>query len=168
MNNVFSLIVCLLSLYEISYFNAAGETKSFSQLQGKKILIVNIATGSPRVDQLEGLKQLQEQFADSLVVIAFPSNSFDNEPRTTEEIVQFCNQQYGINFLLGAKGNVTGPDKSTIFAWLADRTMNGVMNAPVIGDFQKFLIDKDGSIIGTFAPSISPLDPKIVNAIIEF
>lgn len=168
MNIIFSLVVHLLSLYEVSYFNAAGETKSFGQFEGKKILIVNIATGSPRVGQLAELKQLQQQFADSLVVIAFPSNSFENEPRTTEEITQFCNQQYSINFLLGAKGNVTGPDKTTIFSWLADRTMNGVMNAPAIGDFQKFLIDRDGSIIGTFAPSVSPLDPKIVNAITEF
>jgi glutathione peroxidase len=168
MHIIFSLVVYLLSLYEVSYFNAAGETKSFGQFEGKKILIVNIATGSPRVDQLAGLKQLQQQFADSLVVIAFPSNSFDNEPRTTEEIVLFCNQQYGINFLLGAKGNVTGPDKTTIFSWLADKTMNGVMNAPAIGDFQKFLIDKDGSIIGTFAPSVSPMDPKIISAITEF
>ncbi len=168
MNMFFHIMMYLLSLYDVSYVNAGGETKSFNQFEGKKILIVNIATGSEKAGQLTALKQLQQQFADSLVVIAFPSNSFGNEPGSNEEILQVCNQQYGINFLLGAKGNVTGQDKMTIFSWLADKTMNGVMNAPAVGDFQKFLIDKTGSVIGTFSPSTSPLDPKIITAITEF
>jgi glutathione peroxidase len=157
----------LLSLYDVSYINNAGQTKRFAQFSGKKLLIVNIATGSDKVGQLAELKQLQQQFADSLTVIAFPSNSFGNEARTNDEILEFCNQQYEINFLLCAKGNVTGAEKESIFLWLADVTMNGSMNAPVRSDFQKFLIDKDGTLIGSFSSLISPLDNKIISAITQ-
>lgn len=128
---------------------------------------MNIATASEKTGQLSQLKQLQQQFSDSLVVLAFPSNSFGNEPLGNEEILAYCTQQYAINFPLAAKGNVTGPDKTTLFAWLADITMNGTMNAPVRGDFCKFLIDKDGTLIGCFSPSVEPMDQKIISAITQ-
>ncbi len=157
----------LTSIYTIPYTDIDGGMQNFGNFQGKKILIVNIATGSSRVSQLEQLQQLYQQHQDSLVIIAFPSNSFANEPRTNAEVKQFCQSNYGATFHLAAKGNVKDPGQLPIYHWLSTTSENGVMNGAVQGDFQKFLIDKNGQLIGVFAPDISPMDSILVNGIAE-
>jgi len=153
------------SIYSVHFNNIDGNDQSFSFCQGKKILIVNIATGSQRVNQLAGLQQLQEQYSDSLVIVAFPSNSFGHESRSNSEIKTFCQSQYNVSFVLGEKGNVTGENKLAIYNWLTSVSDNGVMNSVVSGDFQKFLVDKNGSLIGVFGPVVEPADSMLVQAI---
>ncbi|MCX6319298.1 MAG: glutathione peroxidase [Bacteroidetes bacterium] len=155
----------LISFYSLSFQNSEGSNINMSSYQGKKVLLVNIATGSDKVSQLAGLKQLQQQYADSLVVIVFPSNSFGHETRTDAEIRQFCQSTYNTNFIIASKSNVTGTGVNPVFAWLADKLKNGEMNAVAGGDFQKFLIDKDGMLVGVFAPKVVPLDSEIIDAI---
>lgn len=157
-----------VSIYSLSFqtFNQNSNlSNSFNQYHGKKILLVNIATQSPKVNQLAGLQQLYNQYSDSLIIIAFPSNSFNNEPRSNLEIKNFCQDSYGINFPIALKANVTSGSLQSTYQWLADSSMNGVMSGNVIGDYQKFLIDKNGLLIGVFAPTIEPTDSVIINAI---
>jgi len=153
------------SIYTIQYNTIDGHAAAFSTCQGKKILIVNIATGSSKASQLEGLEQLNQKYKDSLVIIAFPSNAFGNESRSNAEIKSFCENSYHTTFQLAQKGQVTGPGRQSIYSWLATMNENGVMDAPIVEDFQKFLIDKDGSIIGGFASSVEPMDSLIQSAI---
>ncbi len=153
------------SIYNISYTNIDGNTVSLNAYQGKKILLVNIATGSNKVGQLAQLQQLQLQYQDSLVVIAFPSNSFNHEPQTNAQIKQFCHDNYNNTFLLGQKIAVTGSGIHPLYNWLASSSENGVMPVPISTDFQKILISGEGALIGVFAPTITPMDSTIINAI---
>lgn len=155
----------LTSFYTLQFTDTDGNTVSMNSYQNKKVLIVNIATESPRVAQLGQLQQLQQLYADSLVIIAFPSNSFGNEPRSNAEIKQFCQVNYGVTFKIGAKNPVAGAGLQSVYSWLATASENGSMSGVVTRDFQKFLIDREGKIIGSFSPTISPLDSIIQNAI---
>lgn len=159
---VFSISV---SFYTLSFQDCDGNIINMNNYQGKKVLIVNIATGSEKVSQLTGLQQLQQQYNDSLVVIVFPSNSFGHESRNDSEVKQFCQSGFNSTFIIAAKSPVTGGGINNVFNWLAHHSQNGEMNAPAGGDFQKFLVDRDGMLIGVFSPKVSPLDDELVQAI---
>lgn len=161
--NIVSLV--LINFHSLSFKNVDGNTISMSSFSGKKVLIVNIATGSDKVSQLAGIQQLQQQYADSLVVIVFPSNSFGHESRSNAQIKQFCQSNYNSTFIIAAKKPVLGSGINDVFNWLANKTNNGDMNAPVGGDFQKFLIDKNGVLIGVFSPKVNPADSEIAETI---
>lgn len=153
------------SIYDFQVTDVDNNTINFSNFQGKKILLVNIATGSTNVSQLEQLQQLQQQHTDSLVVIGFPSNSLGHEPRSNSEIKQFCQEQYGANFRLAAKGSVRGADIQPLYNWLTHQSENGVLSNEVLADFQKFLVGRNGLLIGVFGPGVNPMDSTILNAI---
>ncbi|MEI9811071.1 MAG: glutathione peroxidase [Bacteroidota bacterium] len=167
MNVLLATIILLVntSIYDLQFTGIDGNTISVNQYAGKKILLVNIATGSSRVNQLAGLQQLQQQYGDSVVVIAFPSNSFSREARSNAEIKQFCEANYGVTFLLAAKNPIAGPEIQSMYHWLTNRSENGETDEPVKGDFQKFLVSKNGELIGVFAPSVDPMSTEIRNAI---
>ena len=154
----------LINFHSLS-FQSDGNTISMSNFQNKKVLIVNIATGSDKAGQLSDLQQLQLQFADSLVIIAFPSNSFGNEPRSDADIRQFCQQNYSTSFLIATKSSVSGSALNPVIGWLADKTKNGELDAAITNDFQKFLITKEGMIVGVFSSKVSPLDADLIEAI---
>jgi glutathione peroxidase len=159
------ILTALTSFYSLNFQSTDGATINMSQFEGKKVLIVNIATGSDKAGQLVALQQLQQQYSDSLVVIAFPSNSFAHETRTDTEIKLFCQEQFSATFLIAAKSSVSGTGINPVFSWLADKTKNGEMDALTGGDFQKFLVDKDGMLIGVFSPKVSPMDTELTAAI---
>jgi glutathione peroxidase len=157
--------IFLTSIYAISYNDTDGTPRSFNDLRGKKILIVNIATGSSKVSQLAQLQQLYLQYQDSLTIVAFPSNSFGNEPKTNAEIKAFCDSAYLITFQLAQKVSVKDSGMHAIYSWLSNASENGAMDGVVVGDFHKFLIDADGRFIGAFAPVVLPMDATIQHAI---
>jgi glutathione peroxidase len=159
------LLVSLSSIYNLSFQDINGNSYSMNQCQGKKILLVNIATGSSRVNQLTELQQLYQAHHDSLIIIAFPSNSFGKEHRSNVAIKNFCENQYGVTFPIASKNPVTGPGIQPVYNWLTSLAENQMIGEPVKGDFQKFLVDKNGLLIGVFAPSVSPLSNEIVEAI---
>ena len=162
---IIAILSFLTSIYTLQFTDVDGNAVSMSSYQNKEILVVNIATGSPKVSQLAGLQLLHQTYGDSVVIIAFPSNSFANETRTNAEIKQFCQSNYGVTFKMAAKNPVAGAGIQPIYNWLALVSENGIMSGIVERDFQKFLISKDGSLIGVFAPSVVPTDPQIINAI---
>ena len=151
------------SFYNLSIQDTTQQTVSFSSLQGKTVMIVNIATSSDKVSQLLQLQQLQTQFADSLVVIGFPSNSFGNENRNDSAIKAFCESAYHTSFLLATKAPVVGEGIQPVYQWLTTLSENGNMKTPVKTDFQKYIIDKRGSLVAVFAGSVLPLDSNLVS-----
>jgi glutathione peroxidase len=153
------------SFYSLQFTDIDGNTISMNQYAGKKILLVNIATGSARVNQLAGLQQLHQQYGDSLVIIGFPTNSFSHETRTNAEIKQFCQSNYGVTFLLAAKNPVAGTEIQPVYHWLTYVSENGEMDGPIGADFQKFLVSETGELIGVFSPSLDPTSNEIRNAI---
>lgn len=155
------------SIYSLHFNDIDGNQVNLSTYQNKKILIVNIATGSPRVNQLGNLQQLHQLYGDSVVIIGFPSNSFGNESRSDAEIKQFCQSNYGVTFKIASKNPVAGTGIQSIYNWLARAGENGVTDIPMGKDFQKVLIGKDGTIMGFFAPSVDPMDEAIQSALLN-
>lgn len=167
MINIATALVSFLltSFYSLQVQDVNSNTINMGSFQGKKILLVNIASNSSMVNQIGELQQLNEQFGDSLVVIAFPSNSFGNEPKTNAEIKQFCEATYNSTFIIASKGSVSGSGLLPVYDWLSKATDNGDADLLIAGDFQKVLIAKDGSIQGVFSPKVSPLHTSIIQAI---
>lgn len=154
------------SIYSFSITSVDSQQIDFSNFRGKKILLVNIATSSPRANQIGSLQTLYSQYSDSLVVVAFPSNSFGFESRSNAEIKAFCDSEFGTRFYIAGKGDVTGEQRQPIFNWLGNTSENGVASTEVYRDFHKFLIDTDGSLIGLFSHSVDPMDSVIQKAIL--
>jgi glutathione peroxidase len=153
------------NIYELSITSSSGATVSLGTLQGKKMLFVNIATGSPLASQLAGLQELQDRYGDSLAVIAIPSNSFGNEARSNADIKVFCEASYHITFLIAQKDAVTDTDLQPLYQWLTSAGQNGVLTGTVKADYQKYLVDGEGNLVAVFAGRINPTDPKVISAI---
>ena len=160
------LLIVPTSLYDLSIQTVGGESVSLKSYQGKKILVVNIATASPfAATQLPQLEQLQQQFKDSLIILAVPSHSFNGEPKSNSELKAFFRQTFKVSYLITAKGSVKGDDKHALYQWLTKKEKNGRMDTGVRGDFQKFLIGEDGNLVGVFAPAVAPLSEELMSAV---
>jgi glutathione peroxidase len=157
--------VTTVSIYSIHVPSLDNETMSFSSFQGKKILIVNTASASPRAGQLVQLEQLYQLYHDSLVVVAFPSNSFGAEPRSGAALLHHMRDSLGITFPIADLSKVRGPEINMIFRWLASRNFNGHVDATAETDFQKFLVDRKGNLVGLFDSSVSPIGTAIQTAV---
>jgi glutathione peroxidase len=153
------------TIYQFSINDLSNNAINFSDFAGKKILIVNTASNSKYASQYNDLETLFQQYKDSLIVIAIPSNSFGNEPASDTAIGNFVNRTYSIHYLLAAKIQVNGTGQDPLYNWLTDISQNNMFGSPVKGDFQKFLIDEHGLLIGVYAPSVSPTSDIIQNAI---
>jgi glutathione peroxidase len=167
MNKLLILSAMLLqtSIYSIHFNTSTGSDTTLANKSGKRILLVNIASNSPKVGQLAGLQQLYAQYHDSLAIVVFPSNSFGHEPLDDAGIRALCQNTYNTTFDIAAKGTVAGSSPQAIYQWLASSTENGLTSAVPAGDFHKFLLDKDGSFMGSFSPSMQPTDSTIIAAI---
>lgn len=152
-------------IYTLSFTDAQGNLVHFSDFKGKKILLVNAANGSPRASQYAGLERLYQQYKDSLVIIAFPSNDFGHEPGSDSEIRQAVAGRFGIHFLLASKTSVTGTGQHAVFEWLTTAELNGRASNPVGNDFYKFLIDSSGNWMGVFSDDVDPMSAEMQNAI---
>jgi len=160
-----ALVFFQSSIYPLSFFTAGGEQIHMEQFRGKKILLVNIATESKYAGQLGELQQLQEQFGDKLVVIAFPSNSFGHESSSSEAVQQLCRERYHASYLIAQKSAVAGSNAHALYRWLTTQSENGRLQGEVKADFQKYLIDENGNLVGVFAPGVHALDPPITGAV---
>jgi len=142
-----------------------GEEISLSQFKGKKALVVNTASKCGLTPQYEDLQHLYEEYGgDNFVIIGFPANNFlKQEPGTNDEIKEFCTLNYGVTFPMMAKISVKGKDIDPLYEWLTIKENNGVMDAKVSWNFQKFMIDEDGNLVGMVSPKGKPYDDKIID-----
>lgn len=152
------------SFYDLGSETLEGSDFQFSALKGKRLLIVNTASECGYTPQYEQLQDLHEKFGgDNFAVIGFPSNDFGKqEPGSNEDIKAFCQKNYGVSFSMMAKTPVTGDEKHPVYAWLTDKALNGVDNAEVNWNFNKFLVDENGKWVAYFPSGVSPLDEQII------
>ena len=155
------------SFYDLDVRLNTNATLPFDSLKGKKILLVNTASNCGYTPQYTELQQLYEQQQDHLLVIGFPANDFkEQEKGTDEEIAQFCQVNYGVTFPLAKKSTVVkGPDQHPVYQWLSHKDLNGWNDQEPVWNFSKYLIDEKGELTHFFEPSVSPLDPIVVDAI---
>jgi glutathione peroxidase len=157
------------SIHQFTVQNIEGKDFSFSSLKGKKIMVVNTASKCGLTPQYEQLEGLYEQFKDSnFVIIGFPANNFmSQEPGTNEEIVEFCQKNYGVSFPMMSKISVKGNDMHEVYKFLTEKSLNGLEDSSVKWNFQKYLLNEEGKLEKVIDPRTLPNDPEIIKWISE-
>jgi glutathione peroxidase len=162
-----------------------GEVRTLSDYGGKLQLVVNVASKCGLTPQYEGLEKLYKQYKSrGLVVLGFPANDFlAQEPGTDAEIAEFCRTNYSVSFPMLSKIAVTGQQQHPLYSGLVKARPEsqgdpegfrkrligyGITTNPapgVLWNFEKFLVTADGTVSGRFAPSVTPEDPALIEAI---
>ncbi len=171
---------------QIEFDLANGKPTTLSAFNAKAIMVVNVASKCGLTPQYEGLVKIYEKYkGQGFLVVGFPANEFAaQEPGTNEEIQQFCTGHYGVKFPVAAKLVVKGEGQHPLFELLTEEkpvaTMkvggtleaklreHGLLNGKagdIMWNFEKFLLDGKGNVVGRFAPDITPEDPAILHAI---
>jgi glutathione peroxidase len=153
------------SLYDFTVKDIYGEDFDFSDLKGKKIMIVNTASKCGLTTQYKGLENLYSKYKnDNFIIIGFPANNFLwQEPGSNEKIATFCEENYGVTFPMMSKISVRGSSMHPVYKFLTDKTKNGVISSSVSWNFQKYLINEDGTIHKVISPRTKPEDQKIID-----
>ena len=135
---------------------------SLCQYQGKVVLVVNTASYCGFTPQYQGLEALYRRYKDrGLVVLGFPSNDFgEQEPGGNKDIAQFCQVNYGVSFPMFSKSTVVGPKAMPLYTRLA---MAG--GSPPKWNFHKYLVDRRGEKVFSYATEVEPLDRRFVQHI---
>ncbi len=152
------------SFYDFTVKTIDGDNFALSQLKGKKVLVVNVASKCGLTPQYEDLQKLYAKYKDNnFVVIGFPANNFmGQEPGTNEEIKTFCVSKYDVTFPMMEKISVKGKDMAPLYHWLTEKSGNGKEDASVQWNFQKFMIDENGNWVGVVSPREKPFCDTIV------
>lgn len=152
------------SVHKFSVKALDGSTIDLSAYKGKKILIVNTASECGYTPQYKDLEALYEKYKDRLVIIGFPTNDFGGqEPGSNSEIKTFCQKNYGVTFPMAEKITVKGNDIAPIYRWLTHKSENGVLDAEVKWNFNKFLLDGNGKLIAKFDSKVTPMSDEIIS-----
>lgn len=160
---LFNIIFPPSSVYDFSFNSIDGKEVKLSQFKGKKLLLVNTASKCGFTTQYKDLEELHKQYGKNLVIIGFPANNFGNqEPGSNEDIAEFCEQNYGVTFLIAEKVDVKGENIHPLFKYLTAQP-NPDFTGDINWNFEKFLIDEKGKLIHRYRSKIKPLDPVIVN-----
>jgi len=159
----------MTNVYDFSAHDIDGKERSLSEFRGKVLLIVNVASNCGFTPQYKGLEELHRKYADKGVeVLGFPCNQFGKqEPGDAEEIKNFCSLTYDVTFPIFAKIDVNGPQAHPLYQFL-EREKRGFLGTKNIKwNFTKFLIGRDGQVLGRFAPTFTPeqLDHVIAKAL---
>ncbi len=160
-------IVPVVPFYSLKSMANNGTEFDFTQLKGKKVLLVNTASDCGFTNQYDQLQELHEKFQNKLVILGFPANDFkEQEKGTDEDIAQFCKINFGVTFPLMKKSSVIkGDQQNKVFKWLSDSTLNGWNNKQPSWNFSKYLIDENGNLIQYFDPGVSPVSNEVISAI---
>ena len=170
-----------MSIYDCKVKNRTGEEVSLSDFKGKVLIIVNTATGCGFTPQYEGLEKLYKEYHDKgLEILDFPCNQFGNQaPGTDDEIHEFCALKYNTSFDQFTKVDVNGENEIPLYTFLKDAiqedTIDGMKNKMAMKaiekisktakdkkdikwNFTKFLVDKEGNVVGRYSPTFKPED----------
>ena len=149
--------------YDFKIDNISGEVINFKDYKGKVVLLVNTASYCGFTKQYNGLQELWDKYkSKGLIVLAIPSNSFNQEKKNNKDVKKFCEVNFNINFPIAAITDVKGNNAHEIFKWAKD---NYGKSAIPKWNFHKILINKDGKVEETFASFTNPMSKKIIKKI---
>ncbi len=153
------------SFHDFTVVDIKGDPYELSALEGKKVLVVNTASKCGFTPQYEDLEEVYRTYGSGdFVIIGFPSNDFaGQEPGTNEEIATFCSTKYEISFPMMSKITVKGEEIHPLYRWLTEANENGVEDSKVGWNFQKYMIDESGSLVGHVAPRKKPHCKEIIS-----
>ncbi len=153
-----------MAAHDFTFAAIDGKRLDLSSFAGRPVLVVNVASQCGFTPQYGGLQKLHETYGPrGLVVLGVPSNDFGaQEPGSEAEIATFCETSYGVSFPMTAKQKVIGPDAHALYQWIAAEA--GEDAAPK-WNFHKYLIGKDGSLLGAWPSRVKPDATEIVSAV---
>jgi glutathione peroxidase len=149
-----------MSFFSLSAKDIQGQEFSMKQLEGKVVLVVNVASGCGLTPQYQGLESLYRRYKDQgLVILGFPCNQFGaQEPGSEDQIVQFCSTNYQVSFPMMKKIDVNGDGTHPVFVYLKSEAPGLLGSEMIKWNFTKFLVGRDGKVLERFAPTTAPED----------
>jgi len=155
------------SVYDFAMKDIDGKESSLALYKGKVLLIVNTASKCGFTGQYEGLERLYKTYKDQgLVVLGFPANNFLwQEPGNDGEIKQFCSLKFGVTFPMFSKISVKGKNQAPLYAFLTDEKANPGFGGAITWNFNKFLIGRDGKVLGRFGSKVEPESKELLQAV---
>ena len=149
-------------LYEFRLPDIDGHPVDLKAFKGKVLLIVNTASMCGNTPQYADLQEMYERYqVRGFEILAFPANDFgQQEPGTNQEIKGFCYTKYSISFPLFSKISVVGKEKHPLYRYLTEQSP---FPGRVTWNFQKYLVDRSGNVIGKYDPGMNPLSPTILS-----
>jgi glutathione peroxidase len=158
-----------VTIFDIPVKTLAGQDSSLgsADLDGKTLLVVNVASKCGLTPQYNALEKLHEQFASrGFAVVGFPCNQFGGqEPGSSEEIAEFCSATYGVTFPMFEKIEVNGPERHAVYESLTSVPDAAGKAGDIQWNFEKFLVRPDGTVAARFRPQTTPDDPEVLAAI---
>lgn len=155
------------NIYQFTVKNTDGKEVSLSDYKNKVLLIVNTASEcgfTPQYAELEALYNTYK--SKDFEILAFPSNDFGGqEPLNGKEISSFCQKNYGVTFPVFDKIVVKGSQANPLFAFLAQKKLNGNINSTPKWNFHKYLINKKGEVVTYYYSTTSPKSNRVVKKI---
>ena len=164
-SNEISIPMQKTSFYDLSATTIDGQNFDFTTLKGKRVLLVNVASKCGYTSQYEGLQELHSTYgSDEFVIIGFPSNDFGGqEPGSELEIKTFCSKNYGVTFQMMGKVSTDGGKGHPVYQWLSNAAQNGVDDANVSWNFNKFLVDSEGNWVSHLGSRVRPMSEEVTN-----
>ena len=151
--------------FDFKINSISGELIDFNDYRGKTILLVNTASYCGFTKQYNDLQELWDKFKiKGLIVLAIPSNSFNQEKKNDDEVKKFCEVNFNINFPISTITNVKGKNAHEIFKWAKE---NHGKSAVPKWNFYKILINTEGKVEDTFSSLTKPMSQKIIQKIEE-
>lgn len=150
------------SLHDFKVKTLEGSDFNFASLKGKKVLIVNTASECGYTPQYKDLEVLYQKYSTrNFTIVGFPCNDFGGqEPGSSSDIKAFCTKNYGVTFPMMEKISIA---TSPVYQYLTSKAQNGVLDATVKWNFNKFLVDENGKVVKHLASSVKPTDAEITS-----
>ncbi len=144
-----------------------GKPVDLAQFQGKVVLVVNVASKCGLTPQYKGLQSLYDKYrSEGFVIVGVPANDFGKqEPGTDADIAQFCEKNYGVTFPVLSKVSVKGAEICPLYKYLTSKETNPKFAGDISWNFEKFLIGRNGEVVGRFNPRVKPDAAELVGAI---
>lgn len=145
-----------MSIYDISVRDINGEEVTLKKYENKVMVIVNTASEWGFKSQLGELEKLFEKYKDQgLVVLAFPSDQFNQEPLTNEEIKTVYSEKFNVSYPIFEKINVNGDNEDPLYTYLKNE-QKGLLVKKIKWNYTKFLVDKDGNVVDRYGSKTEP------------
>jgi glutathione peroxidase len=155
------------SVYDFTVTSIDGTPVPLSQYRGDVLLVVNTASLCGNTPQYKALESIYEKYkSQGFRILAFPANNFAHqEPGNNASIKEFCTSKYHTTFDIFSKLSVKGSDQAPLYAYLTDKSTDPDFGNPIEWNFAKFLIARDGQIVGRFSAFEFPDKPDVIAAI---
>ena len=153
------------SIYDYKVAALNGNDIDFAAFKGKKILVVNTPWFESNDPQYAELNALAKKYQDKLVVVGFLADDFGIAPGAGKVATEYRKKNYNVSFPIAARVGIKGSRRAPIFVWLTEKKYNNLKDSYVKWNFQKYLINESGHLVGVFDPKVKATNAKLISAI---